>query len=78
MLISGRQRKFWQLNIWELFQKNWGDNFLGENVFGENFLGKNILGEIFWVKIFWVKFFWVQIVYGENFGATSVDMTEHL
>ena len=41
VLISGRQRKLWQLNISELYQKNFGWTFFWVNIFG--------------VKILWVK-----------------------
>ena len=45
VLISGGQRKLWQLNILELYlKKDLGENFLNENFWGENFWGEIILG----------------------------------
>ena len=72
VLISGGQRKLWQLNILELYWKKiwvkifgvkifgvkifWGEIFWGENFLGWKFFGWKFLG----VKIFGVKLFWAK------------------
>ena len=69
VLISGRQRKVWQLNILRrnlnLGWKFWGENFFWLKIFlGENFCDENL----FLVKIFWVEFFFWNFFRWKYFG----------